>query len=206
MPSDAPAPKRRRTERSGARVVAYDRATEDRDAVVARVVAEVGGAFIHPYNDPFVIAGQGTVGLEIADDCAALGIAPDVVVVPCSGGGLTAGVTLAVTERFPEARIYTAEPEGFDDYARSLKAGKPERNASPGRLDLRRAAGAGARARSAGRSTAHGLPAGSSRATRRRSSPSASPSTSCGWSWSPAARSASRRSSPAGSTRPGETS
>ena len=79
MPADAPAPKRRRTERSGARVVAYDRATEDRDAVVARVVEEVGGAFIHPFNDPFVIAGQGTVGLEIAEDCAALGIAPDVV-------------------------------------------------------------------------------------------------------------------------------
>ncbi len=130
MPSDAPAPKRRRTERSGARVVAYDRATEDRDIIVTRVLAEVGGAFIHPYNDPFVIAGQGTVGLEIADDCAALGIAPDIVAVPCSGGGLTAGVTLAVTERFPEAAIYTAEPAGFDDYARSLKAGVPERNAS----------------------------------------------------------------------------
>ena len=91
MPSDAPAPKRERTERSGARVVAYDRATEDRDAVVARVVAEVGGVFVHPFNDPFVIAGQGTVGLEIADDFAALGVAPDIVVVPASGGGLVGG-------------------------------------------------------------------------------------------------------------------
>jgi threonine dehydratase len=131
MPADAPAPKRRRTERSGARVVAYDRATENRDEVVKRVVAEVGGAFIHPFNDPNVIAGQGTTGLEIAEDCAERGIAPDVLVVPCSGGGLTAGITLAVSEKFPAARIYTAEPEGFDDYARSLKSGKPERNAKP---------------------------------------------------------------------------
>lgn len=128
MPADAPGPKRRRTERNGARIVAYDRATEDRDAVVARVREETGGAFIHPFNDPFVIAGQGTVGLEIAEDCAAAGAEPDVVVVPCSGGGLTAGVALAVTERFPAAKIYTSEPEGFDDYARSLKSGARERN------------------------------------------------------------------------------
>jgi threonine dehydratase len=128
MPSDAPTPKRLRTERSGARVVAYDRATENRDEVVARVVKEVGGSFIHPFNDPFVIAGQGTAGLEIVEDCAARGIAPDVVVIPCSGGGLTAGITLAVSEKFPAAQIYTAEPEGFDDYARSLKSGKRERN------------------------------------------------------------------------------
>jgi threonine dehydratase len=129
MPADAPAPKRQRTERSGARIVAYDRATEDRDAVAARVQDEVGGAFIHPFNDPLVIAGQGTVGLEVAEDCAALGIEPETVVVPCSGGGLSAGVALAVTERFPKAAVYAAEPEGFDDYARSLASGVPERNA-----------------------------------------------------------------------------
>jgi threonine dehydratase len=129
MPSDAPAPKRMRTERSGARVVAYDRAKEDRDAVVARVVDEVGGVFVHPFNDPFVIAGQGTVGLEIADDFSALDGAPDIVVVPASGGGLVAGVALAMTTRFPNAAVYTAEPEGFDDYARSLKSGRRERNA-----------------------------------------------------------------------------
>ncbi len=129
MPSDAPLPKRRRTERSGARVVPYDREKENRDEVVARVVAEVGGVFVHPFNDPFVIAGQGTVGLEIADDCAALGVAPDVVVVPASGGGLVAGAALALTTRFPAVAVYTAEPEGFDDYARSLKSGKRERNA-----------------------------------------------------------------------------
>jgi threonine dehydratase len=128
MPSDAPVPKRRRTERSGARVVLYDRATEDRDAVVARVVEETGGAFVHPYDDPFVIAGQGTVGLEIAEDCAARGVEPDIVLAQCSGGGLAAGVSLAVTERFPAVEVYAAEPEGFDDYARSLQAGTPQRN------------------------------------------------------------------------------
>jgi threonine dehydratase len=130
MPSDAPLPKRRRTERSGARVVAYDRATEDRDEVVAGVREEVGGAFVHPFDDPFVIAGQGTVGLEIAEDSAALGFAPDVVLVPCSGGGLSAGVAVGVQERFPQAEVFPAEPAGFDDYARSLAAGERQRNAS----------------------------------------------------------------------------
>lgn len=128
MPSDAPLPKRQRTERSGAHVIAYDRATTDRDALVSDVLADVGGAFVHPYNDPDVIAGQGTVGLEIAEDCAALGITPEIVIVPCSGGGLAAGVALAVTNAFANAAVYTAEPAGFDDYARSLAAGAPQQN------------------------------------------------------------------------------
>jgi threonine dehydratase len=128
MPTDAPEPKRRRTERSGGRIVSFDRATEDRDAVFARTVEKLGAATVHPFNDPFVIAGQGTVGLEIADDCTAFDIEPDIVALPCSGGGLTAGVTLAVKERFPAAKVYTAEPEGFDDYARSLAAGERVRN------------------------------------------------------------------------------
>ncbi len=128
MPADAPTIKRARTKRSGATIVDYDRATEDRDEVVARVAAELGATFVHPYNDPFVVAGQGTVGLEIADDCAALGFSPDIVLVPCSGGGLTAGVALAVTTRFPDTAVYAAEPAGFDDYRRSLAAGKPQRN------------------------------------------------------------------------------
>jgi threonine dehydratase len=130
MPRDAPEPKRRRTARSGAEVVLYDRATEDRDAISHDIAETRGLAFVHPYNDPSVIAGQGTVGLEIADDCAALGIAPDVVIVPCSGGGLGAGTALAVTERFPRASVYVAEPRGFDDYGRSLRAGAPQKNAA----------------------------------------------------------------------------
>lgn len=128
MPSDAPPVKRARTEASGARVVLYDRASQDRDDVAAGVLAEQGGAMIHPYNDPRVIAGQGTAGLEIAQDLEAAGLAPDVVLVPCSGGGLTAGLTLALTEHFPGVAIYGVEPEGFDDYARSLATGRPVRN------------------------------------------------------------------------------
>jgi threonine dehydratase len=128
MPSDAPAVKRARTEAFGARVVLYDRASQDRDAVAAEVLAEAGGAMIHPYNDPRVIAGQGTAGLEIAEDLEAAGVTPDVVLTPCSGGGLTAGLALALAERFPGVAIHAVEPEGFDDYARSLAAGRPVRN------------------------------------------------------------------------------
>jgi threonine dehydratase len=128
MPSDAPLPKRQRTERYGARVVLYDRAGEDREAIARRIAAEENFAFVHPYNDPTVIAGQGTVGLEIAEDLAAAGLAPDIVIVPCSGGGLSAGVALAIGERFPRARIYVAEPRDFDEYRRSLQAGAPQKN------------------------------------------------------------------------------
>ncbi|MCR4281974.1 MAG: threonine/serine dehydratase [Bauldia sp.] len=130
MPADAPAVKRERTERSGGRIVAYDRASEDRDAVAARFIAEHGGALIHPYNDPEVIAGQGTAGLEIAEDCVAAGLRPDVVVIPCGGGGLSAGVGLAVRDRFPAAAIVLVEPEGFDDYGRSLREGRIVANAA----------------------------------------------------------------------------
>jgi threonine dehydratase len=129
MPADAPRPKVERTARSGARIVFYDRRTEDRDAVVAKVAErESGFAFIHPFDNPHVIAGQGTVGLEIALDCAALGVEPNFVHVPCSGGGLAAGVALAVTERYPQAKVWVVEPAGFDDYGRSLAAGARQRN------------------------------------------------------------------------------
>ena len=85
---------------------------------------------MHPYNDPFVIAGQGTVGLEIAEDCAARWLTPDIVLVPCSGGGLSAGVSLAVKERYPKAQVYVAEPRDFDEYGRSVATGEPQRNAA----------------------------------------------------------------------------
>ena len=123
MPSDAPEAKRARTQASGATIVAYDRATEDREAIGMAIAERSGATFIHAYDNADVIAGQGTVGLEIADDCAALGVTPDMVLVSCSGGGLTAGTALAVSERYPDAGIYTVEPEGFDDYRRSLQAG-----------------------------------------------------------------------------------
>jgi threonine dehydratase len=130
MPADAPASKRRRTERSGATVVTYDRATQSRDAVAAALIAERGGALVHPYNDPAVIAGQGTVGLEIAADAVAMGAVPELVALPCSGGGLGAGVGVAMRAAFPDCAMVLVEPEGFDDYARSLAAGMPVENAS----------------------------------------------------------------------------
>lgn len=123
MPSDAPEAKRARTEASGATIVAYDRDNEDREAIGMGIAERNRATFIHAYDNAQVIAGQGTVGLEIADDCAHLGVTPDIVLVSCSGGGLTAGIALAVTERYPNAGIYTVEPEGFDDYRRSLEAG-----------------------------------------------------------------------------------
>ncbi len=123
MPADAPAIKRQRTERSGGRIVAYDRASEDREAVAMHFIARHGGTLIHPFNDAEVIAGQGTVGLEIAVDCDAAGFRPDAVVVPCGGGGLSAGIGLAVRDWSPAAEMVLVEPEGFDDYGRSLRAG-----------------------------------------------------------------------------------
>ena len=123
MPSDAPVTKRLRTERSGGRIVTYDRASADRDAVAARFIAEHGGTLIHPFNNAQVIAGQGTIGLEIAEDCAAAGLKPDAVLMPASGGGLSAGIGLAVRDWSGDTDIVLVEPEGFDDYRRSLAAG-----------------------------------------------------------------------------------
>jgi threonine dehydratase len=130
MPRDAPRPKRERTAALGAEVVLYDRAREDREAIARNIAASRGAVVVPPYDDAFVIAGQGTAGREIAEDMARLGLPLDCVIVNASGGGLTAGVALAVKARAPAARIYTAEPEGFDDHARSFRSGRRERNAA----------------------------------------------------------------------------
>jgi threonine dehydratase len=124
MPADAPQVKKDGVISAGGRIVDYDRVSEDRDAVADRIIAEDGGTFVHPYNDPNVIAGQGTVGLEIGEDCRGLGIVPDHVFVPCGGGGLTAGIATAMHELFPDARVHPVEPADFDDYGRSLSAGE----------------------------------------------------------------------------------
>jgi threonine dehydratase len=129
MPADAPAMKRVRTLRSGARIVDYDRASEDREAVAARLLAEEGGTLIHPFDNPQVIAGQGTVGLEIVAGLAAIGITPEALLIPCGGGGLSSGVGLAVRDAYPEVELALIEPEGFDDYGRSLLAGQILANA-----------------------------------------------------------------------------
>src|SRR4051794_15276942 len=133
MPADAPRSKRERTKGYGAEVVLYDRDREDREAIARDIAGKRGATLVPPYDDPKVIAGQGTVGREIADDVAALGLAPDVVVAPASGGGLVAGVATAIKARYPQAMVMSAEPDGFDDHARSLRAGKREPHRAEGR-------------------------------------------------------------------------
>jgi threonine dehydratase len=128
MPSDAPRPKRERTKAFGAEVVLYDRNTEDREAIARSLAEKRGATLVPPYDDPFIIAGQGTAGREIMEDLASLGLTPDVVVIGASGGGLAAGISLAVKARAADVKIFTAEPEGFDDTARSFRSGKHEHN------------------------------------------------------------------------------
>lgn len=130
MPSDAPKIKIDNTRAYGAEVVLYDRAHEDRDAIGDRLSSERGLTLIRPYDEPLVIAGQGTVGLEIAEQGGELGIDAAEVLVPCGGGGLTSGISLALAVNAAKYKVRTAEPERFDDVARSLAAGNIERNAT----------------------------------------------------------------------------
>ncbi len=129
MPSDAPAIKRRNTERLGAEVVLYDRHGEDREAIGREIAERSGAQLVKPYDDPRIMAGQGTVGLEMAVDAKSLGIVPDAAIVCCGGGGLIAGTATALLHHFPGIAVYSAEPAGFDDTARSLASGKREGNA-----------------------------------------------------------------------------
>jgi threonine dehydratase len=160
MPSDAPQVKIANTRAYGSEVVLYDRATEDRDAIGARLSADRGLTLIKPYDDPQVIAGQGTVGLELAEQAAEAGVTHAPVFTCCGGGGLSSGIALALAAKAPGLQVRTAEPAGFDDMARSLATGQRERNAvatgslcdailtpSPGELTfpiLQRLAGPGA--------------------------------------------------------------
>lgn len=127
MPADAPAVKTANTRAYGAEVVPYDRATDDRDAIGAAIAEARGLTLIRPYDDPDVIAGQGTVGLEIAEQAAEARLTTAEVVTCCGGGGLTAGIALALEGRF---RVRPCEPAGFDDTARSLASGRPQHNAA----------------------------------------------------------------------------
>lgn len=122
MPADAPSIKIENTRGHGAEVLLYDRYREKREEVAEALVAERGATLVRPYDDPDVIAGQGTCGLEIGRQAAALGLQLDLLLVCCGGGGLTAGVALAMAELSPRTDIYAVEPEGFDDTARSLAA------------------------------------------------------------------------------------
>ena len=124
MPKDAPAAKIEGTRARGADIVLYDRFTEDRESIGRRLAHERGATLVPPFDDPRIIAGQGTVGLEIATDCEQRGIVPDLVLVPCSGGGLVAGIATAVKAFWPDVAIIACEPERYDDTAQSLAAGR----------------------------------------------------------------------------------
>ena len=124
MPADAPALKIANTRGYGAEVVLYDRQKEDRVAIGRRLAAERGLTLLPPFDDYAVMAGQGTIGLELAEDARALGLTFDAVVIPCSGGGLSSGIATALAALSPATKIYPVEPANYDDMARSLKAGE----------------------------------------------------------------------------------
>lgn len=130
MPADAPTLKIEGTRSYGAEVVLYDRGHESREEIGARLAQERGLTLVKPYDEPQVIAGQGTCGLEIAQQAAEIGVTQGDVLICCGGGGLTAGIALALEAHAPQLRPRPVEPEGYDDTARSLRSGTRERNAS----------------------------------------------------------------------------
>lgn len=129
MPSDAPQLKINNTRALGAEVVLYDRANESREDIGEALASERGLTLIRPYDEPLVIAGQGTVGLELARQAHALGVTDADVLICCGGGGLSAGISLALERHAPGLQPRPCEPEGFDDVKRSLQSGEIERNA-----------------------------------------------------------------------------
>ncbi|MCW5750156.1 MAG: threonine/serine dehydratase [Alphaproteobacteria bacterium] len=133
MPKDAPAIKVANTRSYGAEVVLYDREKEDREAIGRAIAEERGSILVPPYDDPHIIAGQGTVGLEIAQQMQSLGLVPDQVATGASGGGLIAGVSTAIKAYFAGCRVYVAEPEGFTDHGLSLARGERTANPAPAR-------------------------------------------------------------------------
>ncbi len=124
MPEDAPAAKLDSTRRLGGEVITYDRYTGDREAIARSIAAERGAELVPSYDHADIIAGQGTVGLEIAEQSLELGMPVDQVLIPCGGGGLTAGCAVALKDRLPAVEVHTVEPEFYDDTAKSLEAGE----------------------------------------------------------------------------------
>jgi threonine dehydratase len=129
MPADAPRAKLEATRGLGGEIVTYDREREDREAIARRLAAERGAEVVPSYDHPYIVAGQGTVGLEIAGQTIEAGVRIDQVLIPCSGGGLSAGCAVALKSRLPGVGVHTVEPEACDDTARSLARG--ERVAAP---------------------------------------------------------------------------
>jgi len=124
MPSDAPRPKIEGTRAFGAEIVEYDRVRDDREAIAAKICADRGAVLIKPFDDAGIIAGQGTVGLEIAEDATRLGVALNEVLVPCSGGGLVSGTAVALRGAGSTAKVRSVEPENFAGMKLSLEAGQ----------------------------------------------------------------------------------
>jgi threonine dehydratase len=134
MPADAPAIKVANVKKAGAKVVHFDRARDDRMTFVKPYLEE-GRVLVPPYDDPAIVAGQGTIGLELIAQAERLGIKLDTVIAPCGGGGLIGGISLAVKDASPETAIWAVEPENFDDTRRSLNAGSRVSNA-PGHSSI----------------------------------------------------------------------
>ncbi len=128
MPEDAPKSKIERTRRLGAEVILYDRYTGDREAIAREVAAERGAEMVPSYDSEHIIAGQGTIGLEIVQQARDLDLLPDQVLIGCGGGGISAGSAVAIKALLPDSCVYTVEPEGFDDTARSLRDGVRRKN------------------------------------------------------------------------------
>lgn len=135
MPADAPRIKLENTRALGAEVVTYDRLRESREEIGEAIVARTGAALVRPFDDPRIMAGQGTAGLEIAEQAQEMGLTIDAAAANSSGGGLIAGVGVALRASFPAIRLHCAEPAGFDDHARSLAAGERLANA-PGKSSI----------------------------------------------------------------------
>jgi len=133
MPEDAPKLKIANTRAYGAEVRLYDRWRESREGIAAAIAEERGAVPVPPFDDPHIIAGQGTAGLELACQARDVGATLDAVLAPCSGGGLIGGVATAVKHLSPQTEVYSVEPAGLDDLARSLKAGERVRNAPDAR-------------------------------------------------------------------------
>jgi len=124
MPEDAPKAKLENTRRLGGEVITYDRYSGHREKIARAIAAERGAELVPSFEHPEIIAGQGTVGLEIARQSSSLGISPDQVVIPCGGGGLTSGIAIALRAKWPAVDIIIAEPEHYDDTLQSLRTGK----------------------------------------------------------------------------------
>jgi threonine dehydratase len=133
MPSDAPAIKIANTRGYGAEVVLYDRDREDREAIAQKIAGDTGATTVKPFDDRRVIAGQGTAGLEIAEQAAEAGFTLDALIVNCSGGGLVSGCAVAMASASPQTKVYSAEPAAYDDMARSLASGSRQQNAPTAR-------------------------------------------------------------------------